>query len=468
MGNLPRERAAVRTGAQFVVQADVSQFYPSLYTHAVGWAIDPRLRDRTFYKKKKQSSRSLGAIIDQLLMNQQRKVSQGIPIGNDISFLLAEVVLAQVDKAMKVDAARSYRWFDDYELACDSREEAEQLLHRLTVELKKFKLRPNPAKTAIVELPRPTEDGWRHALTAEAQHGLRSDREMVRYFDLAFELRGEQPHVPVLSYAAGILFRLNKPTGEAGRVAFSALTQALLTEPGCAQKVFALLTFWRLNGFVLDQKAMTRTIDTLVEQHDARGVTSDVAWALQFCIENAIALGPRAGRALTQWDDNCVALQALYLHSLGLIPNGFTTKRHSALVAGADLDGPHWLLCYEAARHNFLSTSNAAVAGHTLFGPMLNAGVTFIRTALPAYASLIHPGGAPTWLVHSWNAVLTGAVDDHAVVPPTGPVLEFILKDAQPFAAAKIDVDELRLRLLNLREELTVAENAAITDGSSG
>jgi hypothetical protein len=51
--NLPRERAISRNGAAFVVKADISHFYPSLYTHAVGWAIDAKLRNRAHWKNSK-------------------------------------------------------------------------------------------------------------------------------------------------------------------------------------------------------------------------------------------------------------------------------------------------------------------------------------------------------------------------------------------------------------------------------
>jgi len=76
--NLAKERAATRAGASFLLKADVSQFYPSLYTHAVGWAIDPKLRVKANWHNKK----FLGAKIDQSLMDASAKVSQGIPIGN--------------------------------------------------------------------------------------------------------------------------------------------------------------------------------------------------------------------------------------------------------------------------------------------------------------------------------------------------------------------------------------------------
>lgn len=76
-GNLGRERAALRAAGSFLLKADVSQFYPSLYTHAVGWAIDPKLRNRAHWKNGKLLRKQL----DQALMDLDGKVSQGIPIG---------------------------------------------------------------------------------------------------------------------------------------------------------------------------------------------------------------------------------------------------------------------------------------------------------------------------------------------------------------------------------------------------
>ena len=145
--NLGRERAASRAGGSFLLKADVSQFYPSLYTHAVGWAIDPKLRKKAHWK----NPNLLGKKLDQALMDLDGKVSQGIPIGNDISFLLAESVLAQVDAAISVPANRAFRWFDDYEIAFETRTEAEACLKRLSRELAGFRLRLNPTKTKIVD-----------------------------------------------------------------------------------------------------------------------------------------------------------------------------------------------------------------------------------------------------------------------------------------------------------------------------
>ena len=166
--NLARERSAARAGGSYLVKLDVNHFYPALYTHAVGWAIDPKTRS----KKHWNNTKLLGKQVDQALMNLQGKVSQGIPIGTDISFLLGEVVLAQIDRQIPVSASRCYRWFDDFEITCDTREQAESVLAALTKALRSFNLRPNAKKTAIFPLPQPAHEQWQQMIADHmSSHG---------------------------------------------------------------------------------------------------------------------------------------------------------------------------------------------------------------------------------------------------------------------------------------------------------
>jgi hypothetical protein len=303
--NLAREKTVSRAGATHLLKVDISQFYPSLYTHAVGWAVDPKLRQRKYWKKTKL----LGKRIDQLLMDLQGKVSQGIPIGNDISFLLAEVVLAQIDRSLKLRPKQGYRWYDDYEIPCSSRSEAEEILGRLTRLLETFKLRPNPSKTQILELPVPAGDGWHEELHSLSKYSFFTTNGMVSYFDHAFRLRKMYPDDPVLMYAIAVLFSVRNPDPAVQRVAESCISQAILSEPGCAQKAFALLTYWEVNGSNFDRTLVIATVDRLSMLHESRGLSSDIAWALAFAIQNQLRLGKTVGVTLSRLDDDAVALQ---------------------------------------------------------------------------------------------------------------------------------------------------------------
>ena len=92
---------------------------------------------------------------------------------------------------------------------------------------------------------------------------------MVRYFDTAFRLREQFPDSSVLSYALGVLFKVKNPGDEVGWIGVSCVTQAILSEPGAAQKAFALLSYWHLNGFALNSCFLKETITKIVLQHQS-------------------------------------------------------------------------------------------------------------------------------------------------------------------------------------------------------
>jgi hypothetical protein len=435
--NLGRERAAIRAGSCFLLKTDINQFYPSLYTHAVGWAVDPQLRSKANWKK----TNFLGKQIDQALMDMDGKVSQGIPIGTDISFLLAEVVLAAVDKAIKPSPAHSFRWYDDYEFAFETSQEAEVALKKLNKELARYRLRLNTKKTSITRLPSPVQDEWQETLRQAARRGFSDPRDMVKYFDTAFRLRDDFPDANVLAFTLGHLFKVVSPAADVARIANSCITQTILCEPGTAQKAFALFSFWHLNGLSLDTKLITSTINQVVLRHEARGFSSDVAWALAFCLEQKVELSSKAAQILSAFHDDFTALQALHMHAVGLLPKKFDSNGISRFIKCADLDREHWLIAYESVRHGFLSTCERAVKKNLVFSDLLGRGVTFYRTALPEYASIIHPGGAPEWIVRDWIEALTSKTPRRAKIKRKRKV-----RDEEPALLKLMGKDVARLK----------------------
>lgn len=447
--DLGREKATARAGCTYLLKTDISQFYPSLYTHAIGWAVDPKLRKKANWGNKSL----LGKKLDQALMDLDGKVSLGVPIGNDISLLLAEVVLGQVDRVIGVTPSRAFRWFDDYELAFDTSDQAEDMLKKLNRALGAFRLRLNAKKTAIMRLPCPAQDEWQDAISKAGSVSFKNSRDMVKYFDVAFRLREQFPNMPVLLYALGVLFKIQRPTAEVGRIAQSGITQALLCEPGAAQKAFALLTFWRLNGLTLQAELLKNTIERMIIQHQATGFSSDIAWALAFCLDEGYILHSKAAKVLSGFDDDCIALQALHMQRNGLLPDGFSSAKISRALKDADLDRDHWLIAYESVRHGFLSVCASAVKHNPLFSDLLKHKVTFYRADLPAYASIIHPGGAPEWVVRKWVALLTAATKDSTEVGQSereSPVLKLIGKDLEKMAHLPSSPDETISNLENI------------------
>jgi hypothetical protein len=276
-----------------------------------------------------------------------------------------------------------------------------------------------------------------------------SARDMVEFFDEAFRLRERFPDAPVLMYALGILFRLRLPSEDAGHVAQSGITQSLLCEPGAAQKAFALLTFWHLNGFHLDNALLSYTATQIVVRHAAIGMSSDVAWALAFCLHLKIPLNSIAGKLLSRLEDDCITIQALHLHSKGLLP-GFEPKKISKALKRTDLDGEHWLVTYEALRQGFLHDSAATVKANPLFADLLAKKITFYRQRLPVYASVVHPGGAPEWAVRLWLKDVRKARTSKQKAELALPILKLMTKDVSRLSRKPNTADDRVTDLLDI------------------
>ncbi len=181
-------------------------------------------------------------------------------------------------------------------------------------------------------------------------------------------------------------------------------------------------------------------------------MSSDVAWALSFCLEQGFQLNTKAGRVLSTFDDDCIALQALHLAALGLIPKGFSTAGISRLLKECDLDREHWLIAYEAARQGFLKESEPAVKSNALFSDLFAHKISFYRTKLPNYASIVHPGGAPEWVVRKWMDVSVKPEGAAERMPVDAPIPKKIEDDLARLKGTPKSQDDAIAELLDLDE----------------
>jgi hypothetical protein len=96
--NLVKTRLAAEYGRS--VETDISQFYPSLYTHAIPWAFHGKKWCKD-HLHKPPYTQSLGARLDRAVRACQQAQSIGIPIGPDTSRILSEIVGVGIDLAIR-------------------------------------------------------------------------------------------------------------------------------------------------------------------------------------------------------------------------------------------------------------------------------------------------------------------------------------------------------------------------------
>ncbi|MDY0282346.1 MAG: RNA-directed DNA polymerase [Salinivirgaceae bacterium] len=159
-----------------IAKTDITNFYASVYTHSIAWALEGR--DNAF--QDRQCS-LVGNKIDKLIQYANDARTNGIPVGSALSDLIAEIVLSDVDARVS-NALRdldfvAVRFKDDYRVLCQSEEDAQKFLRTLSFELGKVNLILNEKKTTISDLP----DGLYRAHDREYfPHSLR-ERESISF-----------------------------------------------------------------------------------------------------------------------------------------------------------------------------------------------------------------------------------------------------------------------------------------------
>ena len=105
---------ATRADSQYVVVADIADFYPSLYHHRVENALQSAAQSKADHVKA----------IMRLLSAWRERQSFGIPVGPQPSRLIAEVAIHDVDQAMLGEGLKFVRYVDDFRIFCKSRKQA--------------------------------------------------------------------------------------------------------------------------------------------------------------------------------------------------------------------------------------------------------------------------------------------------------------------------------------------------------
>ena len=127
---------------KYLVRADVKNFYPSVYTHSIAWALHSRVRIRK--DRNRYDFSYLGNRLDKLFQNASDGCTNGLPIGPVVSDLVAEIILSSVDMSISKDLSKrdilALRFKDDYRFLCRTREECRFTTKLLQKGLKAFNL----------------------------------------------------------------------------------------------------------------------------------------------------------------------------------------------------------------------------------------------------------------------------------------------------------------------------------------
>jgi hypothetical protein len=390
---LSRWRARRFVGNRYFLRTDINQFYPSIYTHSIPWALHGKAFAKTHINK------TVGDMIDKALRDQQDGQTIGIPIGPDTSLVVAEIILTSVDVEVAALKPRGLRNVDDYELGFATLAEAEDMLTRLQSLLANFELSLNPRKTGIIEGPLPLEDKWVTELSRFPFRGtsvLGKVSDLIAYFSRAFELAHEYPSAAVVKYAV-VASRKHIFSGDGWKTYQGLLYSAATADPSTLPTIIVILHNHQNLKSAINRQSLQRALDAIVLRHAPLSHGSEVAWALWTAIQYAVDLSAKSAELVAKMDDDVVALLAMDADSRGRFPRGALDPSGWQQIVSEQnaLIHEHWLLAYESNQKGWLSCPE--VGGDPFFSALSVAGVEFydVNAALTSFvgAAASVPGG---------------------------------------------------------------------------
>ena len=381
----PTHQADLRAKSRYILKTDITNCYPSIYTHSISWALHTKAEA----KSRRGPSALIGNQLDKLVRVGQHGQTIGIPIGPDTSFIIAEIVLSSIDeefcKSMKKEKLElnGFRSYDDFEFGFTTRADAERAVSILQKVLSEYELQLNPGKTTIVELPVPIESNWASELRAFKFDDNSQTWDLRRYFDRAFEFSRLNRDSEVLKYAIQRL-RSVDIARKNWTLCQDLLLQCAMVEPSALPAVVDHLHFYKNKGFPLNVPKVSEVFNVLLSSHAPLGHGSEVAWALWGCLLFHLQIKNSPASAVAEMDDSVAALLLLHAQVLGLIRSKTALKmalRNWQQVLTQDgLRDSQWLLSYEANIKGWLSSAKDHVSNDAQFSLLKKHGVSFYDT----------------------------------------------------------------------------------------
>ncbi len=382
--------------SNYVAYADISNCFPSIYSHSIPWALVGKPKAKKNRDKGKWFNQ-----IDSYTRNLKNGETNGILIGPHSSSLISELILVDIDEKLVSEGFRYIRHIDDYKCYVDSHKQAEEFFLSLSEALKEHDLTLNHKKSKIISLPKASVGHWKDKLNCfnfkdftyidEAQQECINLNGVKFFINLAIELMlQEESDAAILNYAIQILARKNLNIS-AKNYYFKQVHHLVLLY----SYLVGVLDKHIFNKDIFDKQAI-QTIATDVfrvgiNRKNYEACSFAVYWALKYDfeinfeiknIENIEKLSLKK-QALDSLDCIFMLISFLYdsKYQNNLYLQGYKDKANS-LIKDDDFD-KYWLYIYEVLLIDKIPDEVLPIDKiPESFKSMKKAKVSFIREAL--------------------------------------------------------------------------------------
>jgi RNA-directed DNA polymerase len=147
---LSKVRAALRSGKQFVVDADFRKFFDTIPHEVIMRGLETKVSDGKILSVVR-AYLAQGVMDGGVLMPEDEETEAGTPQGSPLSPLLANIALHGLDVLLEDSGYEIVRYADDFVVMCQSRELADEALEAVKNWSETNGLNLHPEKTRIVD-----------------------------------------------------------------------------------------------------------------------------------------------------------------------------------------------------------------------------------------------------------------------------------------------------------------------------
>jgi hypothetical protein len=390
-----RRRRSLFAASRYIVKTDISRYFHSIYTHSIPWGLNGKAeakKDRKF-----DSVAVYGNRLDYILRTSQDGQTIGIPVGPDFSRYISEIIGKAIDKKfreLRGDAAHYLRHVDDIYIGADDQDQAADFLAGMREAIRSMQLDINEAKTVILESRYDLEPYW----------PVRIRREIEKFHANAVDPKKVQT-LSDLAFFLDEVFRVANNEGDDGVVKFTIkkfdeaqlwevywnslepfLVRAAVSFPRCWDYVARVVAWRAAQKGSLSKAVWQNVMFKALLRSAMQGDDSEVCWILWLAKQLEFPIPESALRAVIQ---RCGAMSALLAIDLfQTVSTGYNFPNAILLdrIGNVPMNGPDWLLAYEADRQFGFKIKTKNVNGSPLFAKLYDSNVSFYsRDARPHF-----------------------------------------------------------------------------------
>lgn len=364
--------------SRFLLKADVSKFYNTIYTHSIPWAIhtkDVSKRDRT--------DSLWGNELDRLVRNMQDGQTLGIPIGPDASRVISELIGVALDRSIQASESEinGMRFIDDFFFFVDSASEAENLDLKINRALSEFELTTNENKSSIQAMPVSIES---LQLQTIRHYKIRKNPpeqklDIVHLYNIAIDVHKNHPDENSFHYFLTKVMPI-KIHEDNWNILESILLQISICEPKSITVVSKILISYKSYGYTLNLGHIKTAFLKVAKRGIDNNFGYEICWSFWVLSQLGIAINEEI-TGLSNINDSMAILSVLTARDKGIYLGKLDTNHWETIITNDGLYDSSWMLCYEAENRGWLTNQNGinAVSQDQYFKKLKASGVSFLN-----------------------------------------------------------------------------------------